>query len=75
MRSGDDVRNTRRYDRTDSLNDVQSENYGGYGRKGVGCWYCREHNHVVKNCRHGNFIFIFKMFIHFMDFTPYTPYI
>jgi hypothetical protein len=24
MRSGEDVRNTRRYDRTDSLNDVQS---------------------------------------------------
>jgi hypothetical protein len=47
MRSGDDVRNTRRYDRTDSLNDVQSENYGGYGRKGVGCWYCREHNHLI----------------------------
>ena len=56
MRSGDDVRNTRRYDRTDSLNDVQSENYSGYGRKGVGCWYCGEHNHVVKNCRQCNFI-------------------
>jgi hypothetical protein len=56
MKSGDDVRNTRRYDRTDSVNDVQSENYSGYGRNGVGCWYCGEHNHVAKNCRHGNFI-------------------
>ena len=33
-----------------------SQHYSGYGRKGVGCWYCGEHNHVAKNCRHGNFI-------------------